>query len=235
MLLWTVEDSILTAGGDIDIDSGIMMNGSGMIWADGSVRALFAIGTNIYAGQDVYIMNEVNKSRIIAEGRIIVAGGQGKVVGGLLHCGRGIQATQVGSEFGVATCIRLGIDQNFVENYKSELFRLNHALNNIRKKVGDAPDEEIMARYPATSKTTIQHILTLRKQLQDRARRLESAIARIERQLRQNYAPALKVEGIIYPGTRIQCGTKEMTVHAPLSQSKIYFDASANEFKISNL
>lgn len=231
----TVEDSILTAGGDMDIDSGIMMNGSGMIWADGSVRALFAIGTNIYAGQDVYIMNEVNKSKIIAEGRIIVAGGQGKVVGGLLHCGKGIQATQVGSEFGVATCIRLGIDQNFVENYKSELFRLSHALNNIRKKVGDAPDEEIMARYPATSKTTIQHILTLRKQLHDRARRLESAIARIERQLRQNYTPALKVEGIIYPGTTIQCGTKEMTVHAPLSQSKIYFDASANEFKISNL
>ena len=231
----TVEDSILSAGGDMDIDGGIMMNSSGAIWAGGSVRALFAIGTKIYAGHNVYIMNEINKSKVVAEGAIIVAGGQGKVVGGFLHCGREVQATQVGSELGVATCIRLGIDHNFVDNYKSELFRLNHALSNIHNKVGDAPDEEIIARYQATSKATIQHILTLRKQLHDRVRRLETAIARIERQLRQYYVPALKVEGIIYPGATIQYGTKEMTIRAPLSRSKIYFNAGAGEFKISNL
>lgn len=231
----TVEDSILTAGGDIDIDGGIMMNNTGLIRAGGSVRALFGIATNIHAGLNVYIMNEINKSKVIAEGSIIVAGGQGKVIGGFLHCGKEIQATQVGSELAVPTHIRLGIDQNFLEEYKAEQARLGHSLKHIQQKLGNGSDNEVMRRYPKNKTSTVLHILTVRRQLQNRISELVTTIARLERQLRQESSPVLKVHGIIYPGTVIQCGTEEMTIHSPLSQGKISFDFENRQFKVSSL
>lgn len=231
----TVENSILTAGGDIDIYGGIIMNNTGLIRATGSVRALFGIGTNIHAGVNVYIMNGVNKSKILAEDSIFITGSLGKAVGGILHCGKEIQATQIGSELCVPTTIRLGIDEAFLEEYRIEKTRMGQSLDHIQNKLVHSSDEEIIASYPKDKLPTVMHILTVRKQLSNRVSEVSTTIDRLEAQLNKQTYCSLQVNGVIYPGTTVHCGTEQMTVDTPIYRSKIVFNFNDGQFKITRI
>ncbi len=229
----TVEDCMLMAGQDIDVDGGIVMNGNGMLRAGGSVRALFAIGSNIRVGRNLYITNEISKSEVVAEGGIIVSGGQGKVIGGRLTCGGGIQATQVGSELGVPTQIRLDLFDILAE-YKRERERLEQTLQHIRQKLGDADDKTLLARFAQhkQKQATVQHILNLRNRLANDLEKLNANIARLEMPPTRNHSAVLKVYGTIYPGTSIHYSKKSLQVRNQISKSKILYDFAESKFQV---
>ena len=231
----TVEDAILIAGGDIYVNGGLMMHSSGFIRASGSVRALFAISSRIHAGTNVHIINEVNKSTIVAEGNILVAGGKGKVVGGLLHSGKSIEINQLGSEMGAATTVRLGIDDSFLDEYQSEQVRLTKSLNFILEKLGSGEDEEIIARYPEDKLSTVKHILSIRTQLTNRVKELDTCIVRLKEQMKTSDNYILKVHGFIYSGVTVVCQDLSLPVHSPLKYSKIVFDTVKRQFSVSGL
>ena len=231
----TVEDAILVAGGDICVDGGVMMNNNGFIRASGSVRALFVIGSRIHAGENVYVTNEVNKSTIVAEGRILVHGGQGKVVGGLLHSGKSVETNHLGSKMGAPTGVRLGIDDAFLKEYQSEQTRLTKSINFILEKLGAEDDDELIAKYPEDKLSTLRHILNIRTQLQKRVKELDASIVRLKKQMQASENYVLKVHGFIYSGVSIDCRNCSLPIHSPLKHSKIVFDPLKNQFSISGL
>ncbi|MBQ4133390.1 MAG: DUF342 domain-containing protein [Desulfovibrionaceae bacterium] len=232
----TVEDSIITAGEDIDVDGGIVMNANGMLKAGGSLRALFAVGANIRVGKNLYITNEINKSEVLAEGNVVVAGGQGKIIGGSLACGGEIQAVQIGSELGAPTKISLGRNEQIVLEYKQEHERLIKSLQHIRQKL-NGKDAALKAKYAANKQqqASIQFILNARNSLSARLNEIEKALARLEAMSLQKYSPPLRAEGIIYPGTSIHCGAKSVRVRNPISRSRVYYNFVEDKFIVAGL
>lgn len=231
----TVEDAILIAGGNIDINGGIVMNNNGLVRAFGSVSALFAVGTNIHAGENVHITNEINKSTIIAEDSIIVTTGKGKVVGGTLHCGKTIKANLLGSELGAPTELRLGIDETFLKEYQKEHSRLTQSLDFIKEKIGLGSDEQILERYAEEKTPTVQHILTIRTQLSNRVNELAKNILRLEEHINKPNYCSLEVTKTIFPGITVYCQESVLPIRSPLMRSKITYDPNKRGFQITSL
>lgn len=119
----SVEAATIVAGGDIVLNRGIQGGQKAKLAARGNVVATFIEYTIVNAGGDVTAGSIIN-SRVLAEGRVIVAGKRGNLIGGYTHGLQGVEATNIGNEVEVRTVVHAGCE--------SEVYYKN--LDTIKKE-----------------------------------------------------------------------------------------------------
>jgi len=105
-----IEDAIVEAGGTIDVRGGIIGKETGRVRAGGDIRALFIENAHLYAGGDVVVQDSIIHSAVLADGRVAVTEGKGRVIGGAVAGCEGIEANEVGAEATTRTVLNAGAD-----------------------------------------------------------------------------------------------------------------------------
>jgi uncharacterized protein (DUF342 family) len=103
----TVEAAQVEAGGDIQVNGGIVGQGEAMVRAGGNIAARFVEAAELHAKGQILIGSEIRGSTCISEDRVIVAGA-GRIVGGQVRGKESVEARVLGSTSATPTSVQAG-------------------------------------------------------------------------------------------------------------------------------
>lgn len=159
-----VEAATLVAGKDIVLKNGMQGGGKGEINAGGSVSGKFFEQATIYAKGDINA-NALMNCNIISEGKIMVSGRMGVLVGGSASAVEGIEATIVGNMSEVKMHLNLGVDytvyaklselEEKMRKIKEDINKLNLAMEQISAIIEKAPNADLSQKKIEILRTKI--------------------------------------------------------------------------------
>ena len=220
-----VEGAELISHGNITISRGIQGHDAAYVICEGQLTSNFINSANVNCKGDIEtgaIMNSIVKS----DGKIVVKGKKGLIVGGEITSKSDIEANVVGSEMGIITSIKIGVDVEVIEELKTltsevkELMEMHDKLDKsikiLKIKVEQNPEDE---RSIFMLKKYSGNFLDLDVQLSEKRMRLKMI-----NELVNNIRGAQLKAKTIYPGTRVKIGSTSYYVKYALSHTIITKD-----------
>lgn len=165
-----IESAYLECGGNIFLKKGMNASGDGSLTAAGDIMGKFFEAVKVQAGGEIranYCMN----SELHADGRIIISGEKGALVGGKICAVQGISVYHVGNHFGVPTSIRIGMD----EKARKKKFRLESEISEVRKELTVFRDAyaEIQRKYSPEVRNSMDMYLKVESAIYTKENELE--------------------------------------------------------------
>lgn len=189
----TMDASEVNAEGDLIVKRGLIGRKSGTVRVGGAVSVRFIENCYVEAEGLVSVDTGILHSAIYTRDRIEV-GSRGMIVGGQLHCQKGLTATQIGTDSGVPTEIYCGTD-----------YKVEQKLEWVRDKTV-ALAEKLKEVQQAQKKGTGDpaQLQGLTQKLQDAIRRMNESAQSLVFELDKNEDAAVRVRGTVMPGTYIE-------------------------------
>ncbi len=220
-----VEGANVKATGDVVISRGIQGHDNANIFCGGNLTSNFINSCELICKGNIEtgaIMNSVVK----CDGQISVKGKKGLIVGGEIFCKSDIEAHVIGSELGVVTAFKLGVDVELIEELKalsSEVkaliemhSKLDKSLKLLKGKIDQNPeDERSLFMYKKYSTNFVE----MDTQLNDKRQRLKML-----NELVNNIKGAKLTARMIYPGTRVKIGSTSYYVKHEMTHTSILKD-----------
>lgn len=220
-----VEGANIKATGDVVISRGIQGHDSANIYCGGNLTSNFINSCEVVCKSNIEtgaIMNSIVK----CDGQITVKGKKGLIVGGEIFCKSDIEAHVIGSELGIVTSFKLGVDVELIEELKTlstevkDLMdmhnKLDKSLKLLKGKVEQNPeDERSLFMYKKYSANFIE----MDSQLSDKRQRLKML-----NELVNNIKGAKLTARMIYPGTRVKIGSTSYYVKHEMTHTSILKD-----------
>ena len=219
----SVEGATVRAGGDMQVEQGVIMHGQGEIAVAGSLYAHFAENAIINAGGDVVVDNNVSNSRIVAHGRIVVTKGKGRIMGGTVHAGQGIEANEIGSHMHVATSLHLGFPTEEEERLRAERTEIAQRLERISRAIGDGEPRAVLERTPAPRRTAMARVIKTRREDQERLQRVDAILDKVRRERRKSEKAKLTVHGELHAGSRVSIAGAVLHVAESVGRCQVYY------------
>ena len=219
-----VENAVIIAGGDVQVGCGIVMEQGGLVEAGGGISAGYAQNAVLQAQGDVNIAHEINNCKIFAARGVIATRGRGKIIGGVLHCGEGVLAKEIGSPLGVETVIHLGVDRKTEVNLARKA-ELEETLQKIYSSLGSGDIKTILGNAPQEKRQIVAEVLKARVRCEQELREIENMIRREREDLRSNVNLRVKALVMIHPDVVIHCFKARFKIVEPISNATIYYDA----------
>lgn len=208
-----VEAADLEAGGDIVIKRGVLANSTGRIVSHGGdVIADFIEHGNVLAKGKVQA-NVIMNSTIVTDGKVMLEGRKGYIMGGYVHALAGIKAVSVGNDAEIKTKLHVGCEPKYFE----EKIALNKKIDELEEELGNVIDDikailkikqvkelaESQAKQLARLKAEKDKMDVQRKELKKQLSQMESieAVAK---------GASIRIEGNIYRGTTIAIDSHEI-------------------------
>lgn len=201
-----VEGAQLVAGGNIILKRGVQGMERAVLKAEGNIISRFIESATAEAGGYVSA-DAIMHSNVSAKGEITVDGKKGYLTGGTIRSGSLIAARNIGSAMGTATNLEVGIEPEIIEEYhslneeleknKEEQERNLPILMSFAKriKLGEKLAADKMLQFKEAS-TTRENLMKREAEIVERSQQLKEQI--------DNYTSGkVKVQGVIYPGTKI--------------------------------
>jgi len=227
-----VENAVIIAGGEVQVGCGIIMDQGGRVEAGGGISALYAQNAVLLAQGDVNIAHEINNCKVTAKRNIIATRGRGKIIGGILRCGEGVLAKEIGSPVGVETIILLGVDRKTEVNLarKNEL---NETLQKIYASLGTGDIKETLEKAPPGKRQIVAEVLKARIRCEQELRDIENQILQEREDLRSDVNIRVKALNIIHPDVVIHCFNTQFKVTTSLSSPTIFYDAQQKKLLLA--
>lgn len=220
-----VEGATLKAGGNIVISRGVQGHDQASITCGGDLTANFINSCHVYV-KGCIETNAIMSSIIKCDGRIVVKGKKGLIVGGEITSKSDIEANIVGSELGVTTVIKLGVDIETIEELKAlttdvrDLIdmhdKLGKSVKLLKNKIEQDPEDKrsifMYEKYSA-------NFIDMDSILNEKRLRLKML-----NELVNNIGGAQIKANTFYPGTRVKIGNANYYVKYALSNSAIKKD-----------
>jgi len=220
-----VEGATLRTNGSLVISRGIQGHDNANIYCEGNLTSNFINSATVFSRGDIEtgaIMNSIVKS----DGKITVKGKKGLIVGGDITCKSDIEANVVGSEMGIITSIKLGVDIEVIEELKAlttevkekmEMHdKLDKSIKLLKVKVSQNPEDErslfMLNKYGVS-------FTELDEQLNEKRMRLKML-----NELVNNIRGAQLKARTIYPGTRVKIGSTSYYVKYEMTHTIITKD-----------
>lgn len=220
-----VEGATLRTNGSLVISRGIQGHDNANIYCEGNLTSNFINSATVFSRGDIEtgaIMNSIVKS----DGKITVKGKKGLIVGGDITSKSDIEANVVGSEMGIITSIKLGVDIEVIEELKAlttevkekmEMHdKLDKSIKLLMVKVSQNPEDErslfMLNKYGVS-------FTELDEQLNEKRMRLKML-----NELVNNIRGAQLKARTIYPGTRVKIGSTSYYVKYEMTHTIITKD-----------
>ncbi len=220
-----VEGATIKSNGNIVISRGIQGHDEADVYCGGQLTSNFINSATVQCRGDIEtgaIMNSIVKS----DGKIIVKGKKGLIVGGEITCKSDIEANVVGSEMGIITSIKLGVDIEIIDELKSltnevkELMdmhdKLDKSIKLLKAKIDQNPEDE---RSIFMLKKYSVNFIELDTTLTEKRTRLKMI-----NELVNNIKGAQIKARTFYPGTRVKIGSTSYYVKYELTNAIITKD-----------
>lgn len=144
-----VESATLFAGGDIVIKGGMQGDGGGIIKAGGKVSGRFFENTKIFSKGDISA-NYLLKCETETEGKIIITGSKGAIIGGEHLALRGIEAGILGNFAFTKTVLKTGIGEKYIERYNElnkQVDKISGELELLNNAIEDFSQDDPNKKY----------------------------------------------------------------------------------------
>ena len=233
----SVGRAILEADGNIIVRKGILGKKDtvgeieGMVKAGGNVYAQFVENANIEAGGDVEVRDAVLHSTVDAEGKVIVGGAKGLIVGGQVRAAEEVTAKTLGSELGVGTDIAAGVNPKILERLaqlrdgRGETEKKLEAVDLNTKKLLDW--KKRMRKLPPDKEEILKKLLLSQKKLIEQLSNSDEEIAALSSQLNLFKEGKVRVTGKAYPGVKIMIRNASLIV-ADVYQFVVFFNEAGD-------
>lgn len=213
IVIGSVESAKVTAGGDIEVQGGILMPKGGMIKAEGNVAAGYTANARIEAGGDVNIANDVTNSTIQCGGRFYAIEGKGHLQGGTIVAAKGMEVNQVGSELGVETTVAIRMEHAEDDTLREERMKVKAAIEKIDGALGTEPVGKILARTPEAKRPAIIEVFKHREKLVQKRKQLSEAInQQVLARQEELEGVQITVKRLLHPGAVIKFGVNTFRV-----------------------
>lgn len=229
-----VEGAELESEGSIEITSGIMAAGKGLVKAGRNVRSSFIHDGNVIAGEDVLVHQSIMHSHVRAGRKVVCAGAKGLVVGGTIQAGEYVQARTIGNSMSTATVVEAGVKPEL----RSELLELRGRVRQLTEnldKTGKALHllDQMAAAGQLTADKMAMRVKfgSTRKRLTQELEEAKDRMLEIEKSVEETGNARVDVINAVYGGTKIVLVRSTRFVKEPVK--RITFQYSEGEIVLS--
>lgn len=193
------------SGCNVYIAGGVQGLNRGTITAEEDVRAGFAEGATIEAGNAIFIEDVALHSELRAGRLLSVEGKRGLIAGGYVAAGKEIRAKIIGNQAYIATKVVVGVNPMIQRKYqetcrsyaasKKKLSQLTKTLNTLGKVD--------ISKLPPHRAAQISEMTRSKFPLAAQVEQEENLIHELEAQMAQMKEGCVRVSDKLYPGTKI--------------------------------
>ncbi len=202
----TVEAAHLVAGGDIILKRGIQGNQKAQIVCKGTLFADFIEHTQVKAGGNVEA-NIILNSNIEAEGKVVLTGKKGTLIGGNVHGTKGIDCKELGNDVEVKTIVHAGCLPEVLTNQRKLMKEEEDIKEAIEALVHEVRDIEAKVKATGSMSPILEKRL---KALIEEKKKLDEKIANCREKLALGMqyidkakGATVRIDGNLYKGSVI--------------------------------
>jgi len=194
-----VEASLVSAGESIIIGQGVVGGGKAVLRAKQDIEMAFAEQATLLAVGDIKAKNSCLRCKIKCNGKVLLIGDKGNLVGGDIKSTGGINVANLGNNKGAKTKVSFGqnyliqdrieLEEKEVEKVKAQIAKLDFTMHKLENE--GSKNKLKNARMTK---------LKLMKVLEKRGVRLFTLRERFE----EHFASDLIIRGTIYPGVILE-------------------------------
>ncbi|WP_291322697.1 FapA family protein [Desulfonatronospira sp.] len=214
-----IDDAQVLAGGNIEVQGGIVMKGSGYIKVKGTLRCKFAENASIMAVGQVSFANNLTNCTVTCKDKV-VSHGKGKVMGGRITAEKGMEVRELGSGYGVKTEVNIGLVPQSIQRLLNEKKKLRYHKNEINKKISSMD----LKNSSPEQKKAIQEIMHTFNVIQERLIKTDRILDEKREEFKKSTNLVLKVTNTVYPGSVITISGKSMYVRNQMKACKFFYD-----------
>lgn len=224
----TVENAQVEAGGNVRVTRGIAMRDGGHVKAGGSVSAHFAENATVVAGGDVVIENDLTNCDIQAHGRVLATKAKGRIQGGSVRSGQGVEANEIGSPLGVPTEVVVGLRSDAYAALAAEEKGLLETLRKVTTLLGVGEPTSILQRLPVSKRGPAAELLKTAAAARKRLDIIEPILKAQDESLRRSCSAGIKVRGTVYPGVALTIAGRSFDVREPMAAGWFRYDSASD-------
>ncbi|MDY6968842.1 MAG: FapA family protein [Spirochaetota bacterium] len=240
-----IDDSIIEAGGDILVKSGISGKGSTKLSAGGKVQAKYIINSTIEAGGDVEVEDSIINSNIISNNRVRVTNKRGKIIGGSISAMHEIIVNESGVPQENKTILSVGksilVEREIIDiameknSTKAEVDELTGYIKSLfGEELFKNPQKMMQGLPPERRKSCIQ-LLSKLSDCNKRLEKLNKEYEDIEKKRKPEYEPTITISDTVYPGTIININKRKKIIHEKLVNVQFFEDLENKEICYSSI
>ncbi len=221
MIDGVVEDATVESMKNVTIKTGFIGRGEGKIIAGGNVVLKYAENQTIIAKGDVIAAESLRHCNIESEGKVIVRGQKGIIVGGRVVAVNGVEAKTLGNYQNTKTSIEVGLTdkmQKELQKYQEDIKTNNENIEKVNKAIN------ILQRIKTLKKGLPEEKLQLLGKLQSilvslkkQKNELTQIKEKIDQEITKHTDAFIKVQGTVYPGVRINILNRKKLINEPLT------------------
>ena len=207
-----VEGADLKAGGNIVVNGGVSGNDKAHIICKGNAEIKYIRNATVQVGGNLSLSQAIMHSKVSCEGKIVISGQKGTIVGGQTIAGLEIEAALIGSNFGTQTELIVGEMVGLreeLQRMETEIKELTLNMDKTKKGLAFLKDmhTKLGGNLPADKKEMLTKLSRVyfkltadQKLLLEQKRELE-----MREKDAQNERPMSRVNctGTIFPGAKI--------------------------------
>ncbi len=221
----------IESGLDIVIEGGCNGNNKSRIIAGREIRARYINGAIVKASGDVIVTSEIISSSVDSLGRVTVL--EGKICGARVRAKKGIESYDVGSEYGVETVLRPGVDYDLKDRCKkidagiaeknAELEKVQHIIEPLHEK------PELLEKMPSAQREKYDQTLRYIESLNAEKASLETCKHNMITEGLADAVTEVIVHHNAWQGVRIKTGMFRREIASVLEGPMRLYESPENE------
>jgi uncharacterized protein (DUF342 family) len=214
-----VEASLLSSDGQVRVAEGIKGARKGTIRARLGIEASFAEQALLLAVEDIKLKTGCVLCNVKTNGRLVVAGEKGSLIGGLCRARKGIDVAILGSENYAKTEVSFGQDYLVADQIEAEEREIEKLKNLILQSDRTMADLE---RARAGLDRIRQDKVKLLRLLEKRTHRVFDLREKFE----AHVASEVRIRGTVFPGVILESHNRFFEVRSKKTKVAFSFDQS---------
>jgi len=219
-----VEGAIIRSNGSIILHRGIQGMNRGELYCEGDLIAKFIENSKIEIKGNIQ-SDAIMHSQVTCGRKLEASGRKGLLVGGFFKVGEEIKAKVIGSPMATITELEVGVNPDMrkkYENVKNELKQISDNLDKTTKAVDLLTKMSKTMELPADKKILLAKSVKLKLQLQQSLDQVMSEQSEMETYFDELSRGKIRVQDVIYSGSRIVIGSSMMNIKDPVQFVSFY-------------
>lgn len=219
-----VEGAVIRSNGNIILHRGIQGMNRGELYCEGDLIGKFIENSKIEVKGNIQ-SDAIMHSQVTCGRKLEANGRKGLLVGGTFKVGEEIKARVIGSPMATITELEVGVNPDMrkkYENIKNELKQISDNLDKTTKAVDLLTKMSKSMELPADKKILLAKSLKLKLQLQQSLEQVIKEQSEMEIYFDELSRGKIKVQDVIYSGSRIIIGSSMMNLKDPVQYVSFY-------------
>lgn len=220
-----VGEATIIAGNDILLRHGIQGKDRGKLIAGGDVITKF-IQNSIVEAKGCLYTEAIMHSQVEVGDSVIVEINKGLIAGGTVQATNLISAKIIGSPMSTATTVKISMALSLQHKYNTvqdDLGKKRQQLDQVQKNIRFVQEKLAKGEtVPRARLESVKPMIALQQQLVSEIEELQEEFISLSAMLQDYKEGAIKVSGIMYPGSKVVMGSLVKHVREDIKYAKIY-------------